>query len=197
MPDDVEMIDPTTQADAARQKVAATIDELQDRLSPRRILGDAVERAQTQGNELAGQARDLVKAHPLAIGAIGVAIGLALFARSRLAGAKVNLGDSYQGYTDYDDSYGAVEIPPAPYDDEAGDDEAVPVRKRVAALAGVASEKLEDNPLVAIVVGLAAGAVLGALFPTTASENRLVAGSGDWLGSLAGTAKTAGDGIHV
>lgn len=185
MSDDVEMIDPESQADIARQKVASTIDELQDRLDPRRILGDAVGRAQSQGSDLAMQARDLVKAHPLAIGAIGIAIGLALFARSKLADAKVNLGDDFRGYTDYDDGYGAVAIPPVSYDDEAGDDGVPPVRQRVAALAGVATEKVEENPLVSIVLGLAAGAVLGALFPTTEGENRLIKGSGDWLDDAA------------
>ncbi len=186
MADDTGMIDPESQADVARQKVASTIDELQDRLNPRRILGDAVERAQTQGNELAGQARDLVKAHPLAIGAIGIAIGLALFARSKLADAKVNLGDDFRGYTDYDDGYGAVGIPPVKYDDEPGDDDVAPsMGRRVAALTGSAGGRVEENPLLSIVMGLAAGAVLGALFPATESESRMLKGSSDLLAGAA------------
>ncbi len=173
------------EADEARDRVASTIDALQERLSPRRFFGDAVDSLQSQGSVLVDQAKAIVKDHPLAIGGIGLAIGLALFARSKLAHATVKLGDDYKGYTDYDDGYGDIAIP-AQYPDEPGDDMAP------RALASRTSDSVEDNPLVSIVLGLAAGAALGALFPSTERESRLFGDSADRISrALKAAAQTA------
>lgn len=156
-----------------RERIASTIDELQDRLNPRRIMGDAVDDVKNQGAALFGQARDLVSAHPLAIGGIGAAIGLAIFARSKLGHVKVNLGDDYRGYTDYDDDHnGYGWRSTTQYADEA-DDTGAGQRPAVAQLAGRAGSVIQSNPLASIVVGLAAGALLGALFPETETERSL------------------------
>lgn len=176
------------EADEARDRVASTIDALQERLSPRRFFGDAVDSIQSQGSELVDQAKAVVKDHPLAIGGIGLAIGLALFARSKLAHATVKLGDDYKGYTDYDDGYGDIAIP-AQYPDEP-DDDVAPRRPR--ALASRTADSVEGNPLVSIVLGLAAGAALGALFPSTERESRLFGDSADRISrALKAAAQTA------
>jgi len=159
-------------ADDARNRVTATMDDIQNRLDPRRILEDTVARVQTGSKTLAVQAGDVAKAHPLAIGAAVAALGLALFARNRLANATVNLGDGTEDYTDYDDDYSD----PAPYDVGA---------PRLQALAGDTREAVEANPGVAIIVGLIAGAALGALLPTSETERRTLGETGNRLGAAA------------
>jgi ElaB/YqjD/DUF883 family membrane-anchored ribosome-binding protein len=161
-----------TAADDARTRVSATMDDIQNRLDPRRILEDTVARVQTGSKALAVQAGDVAKAHPLAVGAAVAALGLALFARNRLANATVNLGDGTEDYTDYDDDYSD----PVPYDVGA---------PRLQALAGDTRETVEANPGVAIVVGLIAGAVLGALLPVSETERRTLGKTGNRLGAAA------------
>ncbi len=173
------------EADEARGRVAATIDAIQDRLSPSRLFGDAVEKVShgSRGliQDLGGNARGAMQKHPLAIGAAVAAVGLALLARRSLANARVDLGDDHTDYTDYDDGFGIA---------ETADDAAAPgdtpspgavagarlraSSARARALAASAGDTVEANPLVSIVIGLAAGAALGALFPTTETERRLL-----------------------
>ncbi len=167
-------------ADDARARIATTIDAIQDKLDPRRILGDALDRAQDGSKDLIGKASASLRAHPFAIGAAITAVGLALLTRRQLSNAKVNLGDGttdYTDYTDYDDDYA-----PAPHgivDEDDGDD---------------AKEKPETSPLVSILVGLAAGAALGALLPTSDAERRVLGETGKRLGAAArAAARRAGD----
>ncbi len=155
-----------SEADKARDRIAATIDELQDRLSPRRIVGDAVGRVQIQGTEMLGQVRDAVKGHPLAIVAVGAAVGLALLGRSKLVHAKVNLGDDFDTYTDYDDGYASDAAPQTLT--RPSSPQTQPRASR--------SDRIAANPLVSIMAGLAAGAVIGALIPATDGESKLLAG---------------------
>nr|WP_310525204.1 DUF3618 domain-containing protein [Polymorphobacter sp.] len=186
------------EAEEARTRVTSTIDEIQDRLDPRRIVGDAVDRVSGGGMQLAGQARDLAKAHPLALAAAIGAIGLALLARNKLNNATVNLGDDLGDYTDYDDGFGFAETQPTRmYFDEDGDADDVeptpPVRRvrrvrvkaRAGAMAARAGESVDANPLVAIIAGLAAGAALGAMFPATEAERRALGETGGKLGAAA------------
>jgi ElaB/YqjD/DUF883 family membrane-anchored ribosome-binding protein len=168
MPTDERVEEMAAEVEDTRERIASTIDELQDRLNPKRIVGDAVDGVKDQGMALFGQAKDVVSAHPLAIGAIGAALGLALFARTKLASAKVDLGDDFRGYTDYDDDHGGYGWRSASrYPDEAEYDNGGP------ALGARATQMVQDNPLASIVIGLAAGALLGALFPETEAEAKL------------------------
>ena len=154
--------DYAAEADETRERIAATIDELQDRLNPRRIAGDAIDKVQTQGAEMLTQARDAVRAHPLALAAVGTAVGLALLTRSKLANAKVNLGDDFERYTDYDD--GLAEEAAAP-----------PVYMSAPQPAAVRNtDRIAANPLVSILAGLAAGALIGMLVPATDGETKLI-----------------------
>ena len=183
------------EADEARTRVTTTIDEIQDRLDPRRIVGETVDRVSAGSAQLAGQARDMVRAHPLALAAAIGAIGLALLARHRLANATVDLGDDLADYTDYDDGFGFAETEPTRlyFDEEAEDDDEPPARParrvrarmRAGAIAARASDKVDSNPIVAIIAGLAAGAALGALFPATEAERRALGETGGKLGAAA------------
>lgn len=140
------------EADDARARMTATLDEIQERLDPRRIASDTFDRLTGGGLQLASQARDAAKAHPLAIGAAVAAIGLALLTRRGLSRARLDLGDDLAGYSDYEDGYGYAEA-------RLLADEPRAPRKRVVA------ESVEDNPVVSVLVGVAAGALLGLIFP--------------------------------
>ena len=175
--------------DEARQRVDATIDEIQELLNPRRIIAESFDRFVAGSGELATSARDAARAHPLAIGAAAVAVGLALFARRRLSKARVNLGDDQADYTDYDDGFGFAEM------DEA-ESANLPHAKAAAPLApkpqrGSAATPAEDafaNPMVSILIGLLAGAALGAVFPTSEAERRVLGDTGMRLGDATRTA---------
>ena len=146
------------EADEARVRMTATLDEIQERLDPRRIATDAFEKLTGSSVQLVGQARDAAKAHPLALGAAAAAVGLALLARRGLSKARVDLGDDLGAYSDYEDGYGYT---------EARADPAAPRPRRVPRV----DEAVDANPLVSVVVGLAAGALLGLVFPAVASED--------------------------
>lgn len=146
------------EADDARARMTATIDEIQERLNPRRIASDAFDKLTGGGLQLAGQAADAARAHPLALGAAAAAVGLALLARRGLSNARVNLGDDLAGYSDYEDGYGYAEAR------LLDDDDAPRPRRRVEAA-------VEANPVVSVFAGLAAGALLGLIFPAVADEN--------------------------
>ncbi len=177
-----------SEADDARARIATTIDAIQDRLDPRRIAGEAFDRAAGSSKELAARAgdvaRELARKHPVALGAAGVAIGLALLTRRSLARATVDLGDDFRDYTDYDDGFGYVEGRPqrafggdadSPGGSEAaGERAAGRAAAKARALAAESEARVAANPLVSIIVGLAAGAALGALFPTTEAERRVL-----------------------
>jgi ElaB/YqjD/DUF883 family membrane-anchored ribosome-binding protein len=139
------------EADEARVRMTATLDEIQERLDPRRIASDAFDKLTGSGLQLVGQARDAAKAHPLAIGAAVAAVGLALLTRRGLSNAKLDLGDDLASYSDYEDGYGYAEARLLADEPRA--------RKRVVA------ESVEDNPVVSVLVGVAAGALLGLIFP--------------------------------
>lgn len=175
------------EADVARSRVADTIDALQERLDPRRLVGDAAERVQDGGRALFDRAGATVKAHPIAIGAAVAAVGVALIARQRLAGARVDLGDEFADYTDYDDGFGFPEAP------EPGG-EAAPLTATRKAI----GEQAEANPLVSILLGLAAGAALGALLPTSDAERRSLGDVGGRVGRAArAAARQAADEIDA
>ena len=145
-------------ADEARARMTATLDEIQERLDPRRIASDAFEKLTGGGVQLVGQARDAAKAHPLAMGAAAAAVGLALLARRGLSRARVDLGDDLGAYSDYEDGYGYTEARQLAETERP---------RRVPRV----DDAVEANPLVSVVVGIAAGALLGLIFPAAAGED--------------------------
>ncbi|GGE06521.1 hypothetical protein GCM10011529_11130 [Polymorphobacter glacialis] len=201
------------EADEARVRIASTIDEIQGRFDPRRILDEVVSNVSGGSNKLMGQARQGAREHPVAIGAAVAAIGLALLARRKLANATIDMGDDGGTYTDYDDGFGFVE---GPSHDLYGDDADAVVgnyprpRKSLSGalgalnggrqqLAGKAEGAIDSNPLVSILIGLAAGAALGALFPVSEAERRALGQTGARLSQAAKTAarRAADDFTHA
>lgn len=164
----------------ARQRLTSTLDEIEARLNPRRIMADGLERVATSSGQVAAAARDAARAHPLALGAAAVAVGLALFTRRRLSRARVDMGDELGDYTDYDDGFGfseaAATAPP----------------QRLAATfdppRAAAEPEAMGNPLVSILIGLAAGAALGAIFPTSETERRMIGDAGSRISDAARSA---------
>lgn len=130
--------------DDAGAELASDVDDLK----PRRLADEALEVVKERGLGLARDAGNLVKAHPLATGAAVAAVGLALYAGNRIANAELDIDRDIEGYTDYDD----LDLPPA--------------EPRSA------RELVKDNPAISILAGVAAGAALALLFPTSAAEKR-------------------------
>lgn len=137
-------------ADDAGAALADDVTELTSSLAPRRIVDDALDAVKARGVGLARDAGGVVKSHPIATGAAVAAVGLALYAGSRISKAEIDLGHDLEAWSDYDDSEAAVDS------DVAGD----------------ARELVKENPVVAILAGLAAGAALALLFPTSSAEKR-------------------------
>ncbi|WP_372919345.1 hypothetical protein [Sandarakinorhabdus sp.] len=152
-------------ADDAGALLADDLNGLADRLTPRRLIDDALDVVKTRGADLARDAGNVVKAHPVATGAAVAAIGLALYAGKRISNAELDLGDGLDDYSDYDDSA----LTAAASDGTAVQD---------------ARALVKDNPVVAILAGIAAGVALALLFPTSAAEKRSLGALGRRLTSL-------------
>ncbi|MFZ4381204.1 MAG: hypothetical protein ACOYO0_04465 [Sandarakinorhabdus sp.] len=140
-------------ADDAGARLADGVNDLAERLTPRRIMDDALNAAKARGTELARDAGDLVKAHPVVVGAAVAAVGLAVYAGGRISRAELDIDNDLAGYTDYDD------VVPG-------------TAAAVASSAADARELVTENPVLAILAGLAAGAALAMLFPSSDSERR-------------------------
>ena len=138
-------------ADDAGAALVDDVNELTDRLAPRRILDDAVASVKTKGAGLARDASGAVKTHPVVAGAAVAAVGLALYAGRRISNAEIDFGHDLDAYSDFD------------------------VTPRAAPQSNVsdnARELVKENPVVAILAGLAAGAALALLFPSSGTEKR-------------------------
>ena len=77
MKDTPEIIEARAEAERRRTRLIATAEELQDRLSPKRLTRDAWEGAKDKGADLAENAVDAVRSRPIAAG--GTVAALALF----------------------------------------------------------------------------------------------------------------------
>jgi len=130
------------EAEATSSRIRTGFADLRRRTDPKHLAEEAIDLARTQGEALVDRARGLTNNHPLALGAGVAAIGLALLTRHKLSNARVDLGDGASDYTDYDDSY-----EPQPLLPDVG-------------------QSVGRNPLLSVLLGLAAGALIGALLPT-------------------------------
>lgn len=161
------------EASVTRARMAATIDDLQARLSPKALVGSAVDSLNASGSQALASVRGAAMAHPFAIGAAGVAIAVALFAQRKVRSATIEYGDSYAAYADYDDGYAANlaadDIPPGP------------VGARLDALQHSAHVAVDGNPMLVIAAGLAAGAVIAAIVPLSIAEQGIVGDVGSRL----------------
>ena len=77
MKDTPEIIEARVEAERRRIRLMATAEQLQDRLSPKRLTRDAWEGAKDKGADLAENAVDAVRSRPIAAG--GTVAALALF----------------------------------------------------------------------------------------------------------------------
>ena len=87
-------------AEQTRERIASTVDNLQNRLSPRNMMSDAVGSLQDRGVDLVDSAKAMVREHPVAVSLVGVSVGLLLLNRNRIAAR-----DSYS-FDAYEDVYG-------------------------------------------------------------------------------------------
>ena len=160
---DTATADMAREADATRERIAATFDELQERLTPQSLLSSAATSvtSQVRGQGLAAldAGRRLLGGHPAILAIASVAAGLALFGRSKLKSATVNVGD-YEPYSDYDDGYSA---------NMTLDERDYPRSARASVL-----ERVEEHPIAILLAGLAIGALAGAILPPTETERNLL-----------------------
>jgi len=152
MPSDATIEDLARAADDAGAALAEEVNELTDRLAPRQLVDEALETVKTRGLGLARDAGATIKAHPYVTAAAVAAVGLALYAGNRISKAELDIDRDLDGYTDYED-------------------EAL-LAATVSGGGIDARELVKENPVVAILAGVAAGAALAMLFPTSNAERR-------------------------
>ena len=140
-------------ADDAGAALANEVNELGERLAPRQLVDEALGVVKSRGTALVRDAGSAVKAHPLVTVAAVAAVGLAVYAGNRISKAELDLDHDLDGYTDYDDTMIDAVAP-------------------AASVAETARDAVKDNPAVSILAGLAAGAALAMLFPTSTAEKR-------------------------
>ena len=169
----------TIEAEAAetRDRIADTIDELQARLSPKALVDNAVASLSSAGTNAVSSLRGAASAHPLVLGIAGLAVGIGLLAGSRVRRAKIEYGDSYAAYADFDDGYAA---------NLAETEPASATRAHLDRFQHQASATVDDNPLVVLAIGAATGALLGAVIPVSEVEN-------DLFGEVRGRIEAAAD----
>lgn len=98
-------------AEQTRERIASTVEDLQQRLNPRNMVNGAVGSLQDRGADLLDSARQLVREHPVAIGLAGLSVGLLLLSRNRIAGRDSYSFDAYEdvyGGDDMNDGYDAT-----------------------------------------------------------------------------------------
>ncbi len=166
------------EAAATRDRIAATIDDLQERLSPKALVDGALDSLNSVRSRAVASVRDAAVGHPIALGAVGLAVGLGVLASSRVARAKVEYGDAYAAYADYDDSYAANLAEGEPAHGKG--------RAQLDAIQHEATATVGDNPLAVLAIGLAAGALIGAIVRVSAVEVEL-------FGEARGRLSAAGD----
>ena len=174
------------EAEATRDRIAVAMDDLQHRLSPRTIVNNAVgaviNKLGAQGTELVSGVSSVVRRYPIATTSAALTVALLAIGRSRTRGAKIEY-QNFSAYPEYDDGYGANSV-----DDRWADDQ-----PRRPAIGSNRRSRIHDNPIASVVVGVAAGALLGALLPTTIMEQEFFDGIG---GHIAAAGDKIEDGLR-
>jgi hypothetical protein len=160
MSDDARILE--AEAAETRDRIADTIDRLQARLSPKALVDNALDSLSAVGSNAVASMRGAAAGHPVLVGIAGLTVGVGLLARSRLQKATVEYGDSYAAYADYDDGYAAslADAEPA----------VGATRAHLDAIHHQAHATVDDNPLGVLAVGLATGALIGAVVPLSPVE---------------------------
>lgn len=210
-----------TEAEAVRERIASTVDDLQTRLSPRAVMSNTLGSLQSRGADVAGDVVNFLRDHPLAIGGAALAVGLLLVNRDRLGGyapdydayADVYGDDGYDPEADEETSMmsrvrdraasartnlsdradGLREGASERWSSarERAGDYAGTVRARAADARVAAAERFDTNPLAGALIGFAIGAIAGALLPRSNRENELLGEARDRLAERARIAAQA------
>ncbi len=176
------------EVDEARARVGRTANELSDRLSPGELLDQALGMAREHGGEFGRNLGSQVKNNPLPM--ILTSVGVSWMMLSSKSGGTRNSYDSYGMGTGDDGGMGTGDDGHS-FKDSFGD-AAAKTRDKAAAIgdrvhgatdsvkdsAQNARESLvkfyRDQPLLAGSVGIAIGAALGALVPSTEMEDDML-----------------------
>lgn len=100
-PKDIETDAHLTEADATRARIAATLDDLSDRLNPRNLVSKAMNDMQHRSTEALDGATRIVRENPVAISIIGLSIGLLMLGKNLKS----------RDYDAYGDVYGDDDLP--------------------------------------------------------------------------------------
>lgn len=155
-------------AEATRDRIAATVDDLQNRLSPRTLMNNAFDGITAQGSDMMASVQRAARGNPIGLVAVGLALGAMALGRSRLKNAKLD-DEQFAAYPDYDDGYGANSV-----DDRWADDHP----SQGYALQSRLQQHTMSRPMIALVIAAGVGALLGGLLPMTRTEHGLAQSGG-------------------
>ncbi|UAJ10592.1 DUF3618 domain-containing protein [Polymorphobacter megasporae] len=151
-----------TEAAVTRDRIAGTIDELQARLSPQALVDNAIGSISLARKKAVTSAQTAAGGHPVALGAAGLAIGIALLARSRSTRTVSEHVDSFTVGADNNKSLTAHRAD--------GHSQAGAASKHIDAIHSNAHTAHGDASLAILVVSAATGALLGTVIPVGGVE---------------------------
>jgi hypothetical protein len=172
---------------AIRREMSETIEAIENKLSPGEMLDFVVHRFRGIGggtSQFVGNLSGALRDNPIPATLIGVGLGYLLWYDKRRAS-----GPSYEGRTERAKALAKDKLAQGTEAvKEAGANVAEGVRSGVDRARGTAEKWLEE-PLVVAALGVACGAVVGALLPRTQTEDELL---GEKREQLAQKARSAG-----
>jgi hypothetical protein len=171
--------------DSTRADMRATLEALERRFSFDRLIDLTVGRIRERGGEFAGNLTDAAAQNPMPLLLTSVGIGWLMLASRSGPRERSFAHDSSQGVRERmgeaaDSVRGAAAATSETFRSSAmrAADSATRVadvtRERVDDARARMERMLEEQPLILGALGLAAGAIIGALLPTSEQENRLL-----------------------
>lgn len=174
------------QADATRAQVAETLDRIRSRMSPGQMVDQAIEYARDNGAaEFVRNLGQQVKASPLPVALIGTGIAWLMLSNGQSAARASAGSDGAAAVREQWRSASAALHGAASSVSDAGASAGESLRDAAASLSNgmpgqqAAMNFAREQPLVLGAVGLALGALLGAVLPSTRTEDELVGASSD------------------
>lgn len=136
-------------AEATRDRIASTVDDLQHRLSPQTLVHKAFEGIGTQSADVMASVQKFARGNPIGLVAASLVIGLIALARSRSNSAKLN----HEKLDAFDDRYEAKSVESAENQSQSHK-----LQKR-------RQQHTASRPLIALAIAAGIGALLGGLLP--------------------------------
>lgn len=154
-------------AEAARDGLSRTLDELRERLQPSRVADEALEYAKAGGVDVMSGIADAARKSPFS--ALLVAAGVALFLKDSVKdvgpAASAPSGEDRYTHPAYNaDIAPAAGVGTSPDNRSEGQSDMIQKATRIA----------EEHPLLLAAVGVAVGAAIGAALPRTRAEEELM-----------------------